>query len=301
MPDDVLQAAVHPRRRDLRRPAAVLLGVSALAAAAVLGSLAIHDRAAPALLVVPMPVAVIMPAPAPPPALAPPAPPAPPPVAAPAPVVPPTPRTRAASPMLDLTCLLSREPQDAACAWDDGFPAISLDGKTIVAKYDPNLGGARGVPGLGIELIDVATSRVLRSVPILSGWEDEVTAKDLAERVVDVKRWFDPTGFRTMSILHGEASPDTPALRTEIVDNALRVIDPATGVALWRYRFPTPSTGSTAAADGEHDRCHLNGSVHITDVAWDAPTRTVIATAVLGSSPCYCTNETVSHVQRIPR
>jgi hypothetical protein len=207
---------------------------------------------------------------------------------------------RAAAPVLDVTCLLSRESQDPACAWDDGFPAISLDGKTIVTKFDPNLGGARGIPGLGLALIDVATSRVLHTATVLDGWEEEVAAKDVAQRVAGVKRWFDPTKFRTMSILHDALSSlDATALRAESVDGAVRVVDPTTGVALWRYRFPTPS--SPVSANPKGNSCHLNGNGNVTEVAWDATTRTVLATAEFGTSPCYCIVETVSHAQRIPR
>src|SRR5262245_23344485 len=73
---------------------------------------------------------------------APPAPPPPPPpvakppepAAKPAEPPPPPPPPRALTPLLNAACVLPSDEPPAACAWDDGFPAISTDGTLVVRK-----------------------------------------------------------------------------------------------------------------------------------------------------------------------
>ncbi|MEO7729569.1 MAG: hypothetical protein ABIY55_01245 [Kofleriaceae bacterium] len=300
MPDvlDVLHPAVPPRRRGLPR-GALLVAAGALATTAILCSVGLRDRSSRPLVVVPMPVLVTVAVPAPVAAPAPARVSAPPPIAVPAPE--PVPATRATTPVLDLPCLLATASADPACNWDDGFPAISLDGKRIALIYDPNLDSARGMPGFGLELIDVATSRVIRAAPIRTGEEEEEdTPAKIAQRLADVQRWFDATQFRTMVMLPSdEHSPDAGGLFAELAGDAVRVVDGKTHHALWRFRFPTPASPPSTSSDV--GTCHPSGLPHVNDVAWDPTTRTAFATALIMTSPCSCTNEVVSQAQRLPR
>jgi hypothetical protein len=282
MTDDVLQAAVPRRNHLLRR--ALVGGAGTLAVAALVWGVAVRDRPAMSLIVVPMPVAIAVPTPVPPPA-----PPAPPPE--PAPVAKPAPQVRAASPAIDVQCLIGNHEDDHACAWDDGFPAISLDGKTVVSTFDPVMGSPRGGSGFGLELIDVATSRVLRSTILTLGWSDEADdPAEVAKHYAELQRWFTPAKYRTLAVLPISNEPGETGLRAEVENDSIRVIDNQTSTALWRYRFEIPKPTIDPESDAVH--CHVS-SARAGGAYWDAKTRTVIATALFVESPCSCTNEEV--------
>src|SRR5512143_579195 len=79
----------------------------------------------------------------------------------------PEPALHAMNPMIDTLCVIPGVAPDARCTWDDGFPALSPDGKTVAIAYHPD-DGERGNPDLTIRFVDVASSKVVRDDLVLA-------------------------------------------------------------------------------------------------------------------------------------
>jgi len=238
----------------------------------------------------------------------PPAPPAPPPAVEPAPSAPV--RPRATAPRLDPACIVHVTPPDAACGWDDGFPAISGDGALIAVKRIPDEGGAmEQPPALWIDLLDVGTSRVVRRLPIFSG--DEYVPDDdsrwpalralIARRVATAQKVLDQSKFRTMVRLGSNLRTDSesPTLRAEFERDAVRVIDSEGPSVVWQRRFSVEQPPPAPEDDGGPSHCHLVNASEIV-LAWDPPSRTMYAQVEYMSSPCHCENPRVDYAERVP-
>jgi hypothetical protein len=306
-------------RRIYRRTGAVLAASTLLVTGSIVAILAIAPApaqrdAAPVMQAAAPLIAVSLSSPPAPPA-PPAAPLAPPPPAspAPAPAVEPAPsvpvRPRAITPRLDAACIVNVTPSDAACGWDDGFPAISGDGVLIAVKRIPDDGGAMAQPpALSIDLLDVRTARVVRQLPILSG--DEYVSDDdarwpalralIARRVATAQKALDRSKFRTMVRLGSNRRTDSesPTLRAEFEQDAVRVIDTNGPSVVWQRRFSVEQPLLSPADDGGPSPCHLVSASEIV-LAWDPPSRTIHARVEYMSSPCHCENPRVEYVERV--
>ncbi|MBA3394890.1 MAG: hypothetical protein H0T89_19750 [Deltaproteobacteria bacterium] len=205
---------------------------------------------------------------------------------------------RAIAPKLDAECVGVEDPSDA-CAWDDGFPAISADGKTIAVKHHHEDAG-RGHPGLSIELVDARTSRITRTLRLLSPDEYDpdvgLPTSKIARRVIAAQRVLDAGHFRSLvrvvtTDLESTASP----LRVELVDAAVRVIDTSTSSAVWQHRFTVEAAFPDQGPYPETDNCNIN---RVGDIAvwWDAPSRSLLSLVDYEAGPCYCNGATRAHV-----
>ena len=164
------------------------------------------------------------------------------------------------------------------CDANDGFPAISADGKTVVAKEFPEDGG-RGNPGLNLQFIDVATSKVT-TVKILDPNEYDETGKHVklvAKRVAAVQKKL--THYRSLVALDEQSSPRADRTQTSItVTDGTRQI----------FQHAYPDVEAPHADDDNGDQCA--GARTVSVDAWlDRETRTLV-TGVTQSygGPCWC-------------
>ena len=225
------------------------------------------------------------------------------------PVVAEPPALRALVPMINSACLLG-----GSCDWDDGFPAISADGTLLAIKYIPDDGG-RGYPGMSIQLVSTKTSRVVTTYTVLSPDEylepeDAGIAKlqaRIVKRTVAAQRALDARQFRSLLRLGEELRDgDDPAermdatapLRGERIGDAVRLIDSTAGTVIWQRRFPVEAEYPQAAHDWEQGGCYPSNTRAVS-LAWDATTRTVLATVSYASGPCYCGEESKLYVSRL--
>lgn len=248
------------------------------------------------------------------------APPAPAPAPAPAPIeeeAEPPPPPRATMPRLDAQCFAIHSPEEdppakmpESCQWDDGFPAVSRDGKLVVAKVMVDDGG-RGNPNLTIRFLDVATSKVVRDIVVLD--PDEVDASDrpakraqlqrkVAQRMALAQRVIDQRGYRSLELLgtynsyHLELETDRTRVHAEFDGNAVRAIDPATNRVLWAHRFVVPNPNQR---DIETSDC-AGWRLRELAVAWDPETRVVIGTSSYDTGGCMCDTLGAEQIVRMP-
>lgn len=314
--------ALHDLRpawiRRTRAGLGLATGLAAIFAAGIVTTIALRPAKPPVIrvaapaqpTVVPfaVPSVVVLPAPAPPP---PPAPPEPELVV--------TPGPRALVPTINPACA-TQQGSDTTCTWDDGFPAISADGTLIATTHVPDDGG-RGYPGLSIELIDVKTSRVVKSFLVLSPNEYLDSAEDpawpklhakirkrsaTAQRMLDAKQFRALTHFATTDV-GADVDPDggsylfamDPALRGERSGDAVRVIDAAKNTVLWQHRFPIEAAYPAAKNPSPDGVGCYPSSTRGIGMAWDAPTRTMFTHVSYASGPCYCGDEVAFYVFRL--
>jgi len=223
----------------------------------------------------------------------------------------PKPSPHAIAPHLDAGCMIPHgEVAPGAvdpCAWDDGFPAISADGALIAIKYSPDYGPRDG-SDLIIRFIDTKTSNVVRD-DMISGIDEKLDdpkiGAQLFRRVAPVQRLLDARHFRTLIPLGsgGETGIQAdPAVQTgtktyaEIVDGAVRIVDPATATEIWRGGFSAARPGPAPREDSDCGSWNL----HSTTVWWDPRTKTVLALLHYFTGGCMCPGGNVAQVARIP-
>lgn len=248
-------------------------------------------------------------------------------ITAPAPVTPPAPAPepeapisiapRALVPTINPACVTGDD-GDGTCTWDAGLPAISADGTTIAIRDVPDDGG-RGYPGLSIQLVDAKTSRITKSIQVLSPDEylepedakwPKLRAK-IAKRAAIAQKALDAGQFRSLVAIDGRdllsesgsegetTSATDPSLRYERAGEAIRLIDRATNTVVWQRRYPVEAAFPPAknpSPDGEG--CYPSTTRGI-GLAWDPQTRTLFAGVSYASGPCYCGDEIAYYVMKI--
>lgn len=204
---------------------------------------------------------------------------------------------RAAAPRLEAACIGSPGADSASpsCTWDDGFPAISADGKTVVEARIPDDGG-RGNPGLHIVFFDVATSKVARTVVVLDPDEaplgepltDKVRAK-IVKRATAVQQELDARKFRSLVELAPMGNPDmhaetppAPGIHTEFTGPVMRLVDADRGTEMWRHEWTAP----TPVNDPDVD-CTAWYMAQL-GVSWDPETRVVFGQLLYHHGGCMC-------------
>ena len=238
----------------------------------------------PILLPIAAPQLVVVPAPAPPPA------------PEPEPVEVTEPPVRALGPVVRDECVAETDPDaQPHCHWDDGFPAISADGATIATAYVPDDDG-RGHPGLTIRIVDVATSKVVTSVLVLSPDEyvppgDEkrpALDKKIKSRAARAQALV--AGYRAMTTLgtwntESNQGREIGGLRAQFTDNSIRVIDVANNVVIWQRRFDVAKEFPDRKLGGEScEPIFTNGMT----TAWDASTGTLVTSVNYLRGPEFC-------------
>ena len=305
---------IRPALRPSRRRTAAL-AIAGAAGLLTLGALIGKTAGGSAARLIPITTPVVVEAPRvpapvvtvhvqpPAPAVAPPAPP----TAAPAPT--PAPRPRALVPHLDAWCIMpvedGAEPL-AACAWDDGLPAISADGALIARKVLD--GHPTGATGVAIELLDTKTSRRVRRMALIAPERDhDAEGKprpELAGRIVQraaaAQRTLDAGGFRSLIALGDSGSVSdsrgaAPQIHAQFDDRgAMQIVDPARGVVLWQHRFGPSAPASTDPTGlcGSPDLRHLSAW-------WDPATGLVAAALTTTTGGCMCPTHHVMQLNRI--
>ncbi|MEO7096924.1 MAG: hypothetical protein ABI175_26935 [Polyangiales bacterium] len=251
--------------------------------------------AAPVVIPIAAPQLMVLQAPTPPPR--------------PAPEIPAPPPPHATAPFIEIACVLTEGEGElpASCSWDHGFPAISADGTTIALQRYIDDGG-RGNPGMQIELLDAATSRVKRVIKVLDP-DEYVTSEDpkapalrktAEKRALVAQRLLDAGAYRSLTSvpLTEEGMEITAGLRVEVADELARVIDVATNAVVWQRRFSVAREFPNRKLDPEVDSCEPSTTGDIT-VGWDATTRTLLAEVSYEAGPCYCGSTTVDYVQHV--
>lgn len=232
-----------------------------------------------------------------------------------------TPPARALTPFLDAECIAitkSTSYGDAdhddttpkACGWEDGFPAISADGKTIAMRYSHD-DGNRGWPNLAVTFVDVETSRVISDETIVGADElddqgrmtDKLRAR-VNKRVPAIQKRLDEGHYRTMQYIDS-AIPDPgvqapPGLRLEHEERSsrARIVDGHTNTVIWRGEFDVTNEYPPRKIDPDADTgCYPSNTGHI-DAWFDPQTRQIALLVSYGSAPCYCSNESHVYVRR---
>jgi|GEM_PF-2848527 len=290
----------RPQWKSRRRVAPIVVG---LACGVCFAIGATWRRApAPALLVpivtpvsitVPAAQVVVTPAPTPPPVV----------VAAPEPPAQP----RALAPHVQAQCLIPTPGvEDPTCTWDDGFPAISRDGRLVATRAWANDGG-RGYPGVSIHLIDVKTGRVVRDALVLSPdeYSEEPKVQDklrvtIARRAAAIQHVLDAGEYRSLRVLASrnmdqeEGSVDVTEVHAEFAGDTMRVIDPATATVIGQYEFGV-GRRHPSKPDGE---CSGWGMVRL-HVWWDPATQVTVGSSLYYTGGCMCPSETIEQVGRL--
>jgi hypothetical protein len=227
----------------------------------------------------------------------------------PAPVeAPPKPDYRALTPKLDPSCLgIDGDADSPLCTWDDGFPAISADGKTIV-DASPTDDGGRGYPGLMVTFTDAATSKAVRTILVLdpndhdpdNPTNEKVRAK-VAKRAAAAQKLIDAGDYRSLIDLGGSTlgststSADTTGIHAEFAGESMRLVDPATRTTLWRHRFSAPSP----IAKPNYELECQGWSLAQVNAWWDPTTRIVVGNLLYHHGGCMCGSSSITQVFKL--
>lgn len=200
---------------------------------------------------------------------------------------------RATVPHLFTECLVPRDDDalDELCAWEDGFPAISGDGKLIAIKHAPD-------DELSIRFLDSATGRVVRDA--LIGSADAApapAARLLAQRAAGVQRMLDARRFRSLVPL-AERTDDEAEPRAEVYiethGSLVRMIDAVANTVIGVHRFAAQLPAGSA-----DDGCDGTRVVDVS-VWWDPATRVVLGESTFATGGCICPERTVPRVYKMP-
>ncbi len=234
-------------------------------------------------VVVPVPITITPPAP-PPPA----------PEPAPAPI-------RASTPFLQTQCVLDSSAA-LSCAWDRGFPAISADGQTMVYELVADDGG-RGYPNLTITFVDVATSKVKKSVRILDSNEYDpenprkLEAK-IEKRVRNVHKLIEAGGYHSLQRLpHLDEVNVASKLRVDSQGGVMRIVDTEQQRAIYQASFESSVVFPDHKDDVDADCSGMNAR-ELT-VSWDEQTRMALVTVLYMHGGCMCGSSTKVFVRHV--
>lgn len=208
----------------------------------------------------------------------------------------PLPPPRATTPLVNVGC----RPESPSCAWDNGFPAISADGRSVAKlEYDTDPSGE--LVGIQLVILDARSQRTLRQLAVFASDgspADEPSARlraSTARQAAAAQRLLDDGGYRSLVHLgrsDREASPaELAGVHAEVDGELVRAVDPATNRVLWQHRFATPAP---RRADPDAD-CS-GWSLHDADVWWDPSTAIVLVTQVYFTGGCLCGDAEIEHV-----
>lgn len=231
----------------------------------------------------------------------------------PAPPVPPPPQPHVTTPNIaaHARCLALAEgaPRDAACVWEDGFPAVSADGALVATKYiSPDPSGGGGFSGQSIHFINVKTGRLVRDELVVSQDEDTTEPTALAtlrvkilERADEIQRTLDARKFRTLLALgdndlyHDEVHTDATKIHAAFVGGLIRVVDPATATVIGRQQFGVPSPHKPA----DMDALCVDWEMRRLAVWWDPATKVTLGISEYKRGGCMCSDEVIEEVHRM--
>jgi hypothetical protein len=311
-PPTYRRSVEKPYRRLVLASGRVVMGLGVAAAIGV-GAAAMARQEPATVTVAASPVVVTPPAAPPPQVVVQPAPvviqPPPAPEPPPAPVI----RPRAPTPLLIPECLyefdwLGDRPQ---CNWDNGFPAISGDGKTI-AFLSSWSGPSDEQLGAAVAFLDVRTAKRVRTLTLYrhSGMTDMTDAetyqlyRKLPRRVDEVQKVLDRAGYRSMQDLgtgYAESPEPEPTeaptrVYAEFNGENVRAIDPATHEVLWQGRFAAPRPVRDLDDDDDCDGFSLAS----TSAWWDPETRVAYVQQGYNFGGCMCGSGSYELVRRMP-
>ena len=232
----------------------------------------------------------------------------------------PRPRARAVQPHLDAACVI--DDSSAACQWDDGFPAISSDGRTVAMKYSPS--SEATVQELSVRFYDARSGTLLRSSEITAGPgyddDDANTPVVVAERAARVNAALTAQQYRSMDLVpyvdptaDPDGGPGAPTaivprgfyddLHVELAGDHMRLVEPAglAGSAVDRVLLqrdigvPNPRPH----ADPDTEGC-AGWSTWSRAFAWDRASSTLAVTTMYRTGGCTCPDLPVLTVRRAP-
>ena len=299
-------ARPEKQRLQLRRALPLLGGAAMIGFSLVTGMLLADEGAvaAPAVISIPIPVQVASAPAAPAPINVT--------VAAPEPapaVDEPKPPLRLQVPMLDAECYgrITADGMSPRCSWDNGFPAISGDGRQIA---DLAIDGAMGPVDVAVVLYDVATSKEIRRMTIskfdsfdYDKQEEPAVRAKVVQRTAAAQRVLTANKFRALQSLGqhrtGYAAPEDPVdvtgdpkqVHAEWTDATMRLVDPGARVELWRHTFsaPAPKRAKPDEECGGWEMVWINGW-------WDPKARVVVGQLLHHHGGCMCGSTNVMQV-----
>ena len=182
------------------------------------------------------------------------------------------------------------------CNGKHGFPAISLDGKTMVDAVRTD-DGERGNVGLSVVYLDAKTAKHLRSVIIMSPGEltDQLSDRerttitsDVMRRARAVQREVDAIGYRSMEVI-AEIPVEDTRLHASWDHHTLSVIHTTSNKEIGRHTFvvDVPTAGKYCAYD-----------LSRIEAWWDPVTRLGFGRQYFTSGD-FCDSPTVDQVFRL--
>lgn len=283
-----------------RRVASIAFGAIALGLSFTTGMLLADEAVAPMTVTIPQPVVVSTPASVPAPA----------PVTAPSSdAPPPTTPMRMAVPMLAAECFgrSDADGESPACSWDNGFPAISNDGKQVAELV---IDGPMGPTDVSVVFHDVATNQPTRTITISKEGElDDEKPQDptfrakVIQRTATAQRVLEAGKFRAMHSLGTHKVTDLvgdPSLAPEVTGAAreihsewsgvtMRLVDPSAHTELFRHTF----SASAPTRSKPDEECGGWSLVTITGW-WDPQSRVVVGQLLHHHGGCMCGETTVT-------
>jgi hypothetical protein len=223
------------------------------------------------------------------------------------------PRVRSPVPLLEAECLLPD--MTKRCDRDDGLPAISGDGKTIVVKHY-EVDGASDAYGLTLHFVDVKTSRVVQfetlvpigEYPRVSTEENDALLATVAKRAATLQRMLDDRAYRSLQPLgrldtyrlggppfDDTVDSDTTSIHAEFDRAIVTIVDPQTHSNLGRLDF----TEKEPRGRDPEGLC-TGWELRSVDIAWDPSTRIVLGTTEYDAGGCMCSTYEFSRARRLP-
>jgi hypothetical protein len=216
---------------------------------------------------------------------------------------------RMAVPMLASECFgrFTADGESPACSWDNGFPAISNDGRQVAELV---IAGPVGPTDVSVVIYDVATNKVARTIAISKEGELDFENQDepkfrakVIQRTATAQRVLDAGKFRALRSLGSHMASDgagdplaTPTatgevreIHSEWLGATMRLLDPHTNTELFRHTFSAASP-RPAKLDEE---CSAWSLVSVAGW-WDPQSRVVVGQLLHHHGGCMCGSTTVT-------
>lgn len=216
---------------------------------------------------------------------------------------------RMAVPMLAAECFgrSDADGESPACSWDNGFPAISNDGKQVAELV---IDGPMGPTDVSVVFHDVATNQPTRTITISKEGElDDEKPQDptfrakVIQRTATAQRVLEAGKFRAMHSLGTHKVTDLvgdPSLAPEVTGAAreihsewsgvtMRLVDPSAHTELFRHTF----SASAPTRSKPDEECGGWSLVTITGW-WDPQSRVVVGQLLHHHGGCMCGETTVT-------
>lgn len=200
---------------------------------------------------------------------------------------------RMLAPHLDAGCLLpdsSTEP--TPCSWDNGFPAVSADGKLVAVERSETSPGDGSTMAVWIELLDAKTAGVVRRLDLLTpadlALERSIALARIATRTDAAQRVLDGRHYETLIALGNQDMPeDAEHVHAEFLGGQARIVDPVSATVLWQGEPGVASPTRVGLSADEGGDCG-SWNLHSTRLWWRPDAKVVLGELTYFTGGCMC-------------